>query len=293
MRPLAHPLTDGDTVEILTSPTQTPKKDWLEFVVSGKARSRIRQAVRLAENARSREIGRGLLDRELRRAGLALPRLLEENALEEVARKEARGGVEDLFAAVGYGKVAAADVVRALRPDWKPPEAAAPQPLPRRLRNLLRRERPVERTSSTGIRVDGHGDVLVRFGQCCSPLPGDEIVGFVTRGRGVTVHARDCRVAFGIDPDRRIEVEWDSAASVTRLTRIRVTSRDEPGLLAKITKTISVAGINIGAARIATHTDRTATQSFDLWVGDANTLHAVMKEIERIKGVLSVERVRA
>jgi GTP pyrophosphokinase len=287
MRPLSHRLVDGDTVEVFTSPQQSPRKDWLEFVVSGKARSRIRQAVRLAENARSRELGRGILERELRKRGLSLPRVQEAGELEEPARVLARGGVEDLFAAVGYGKVSSAAVLRVLRPDWEPQAEETPPERPRKLRDLFRREK-----SSTGIRVDGHGDVLVRIGQCCSPLPGDEIVGFVTRGRGVTVHAADCNTAFGLDPERRVDVEWDREASVARPTRIRVTSRDTPGLLAKVTKTISSAGVNIGAGRIDTHRDGTATQSFDIQVTDARSLHAVMKEIERIKGVLSVERVR-
>lgn len=292
MRPLHHPLQDGDTVEVFTQNAQAPKKDWLDFVVTGKARSRIRHAVRAAENARSRELGRGILERELRKAGLPLNRLLSENTLEPVAQKEVRGGVDDLYAAVGYGKVAPGDVVRALRPDWKRAEepAASPEARSGRIRKLFRRER---KSSGSGILVDGQGDVLVRMAQCCSPLPGDEIIGFVTRGRGVTVHARDCRVAFELDPERRIEVDWDSASPVARRIRIRVTSRDEPGILAKISKTISAAGVNIGAAKITTHADRTAIQNFDLWVGDASTLHAVMKEIGRVKGVVSVERLRA
>ncbi len=119
MRPLRHQLSDGDTVEVLTSAAQTPRKDWLEFVVSGKARSRIRHAIRVAENARSRELGRGILERELRRAGFSLARLLETKGLDEVARKQAGGAVEDLFAQIGYGKIAASAVVRTLRPDWK------------------------------------------------------------------------------------------------------------------------------------------------------------------------------
>lgn len=289
MRPLRHVLSDGDTVEVLTSSSQTPRKDWLEFVVSGKARSRIRSSIRAAENARSRELGRGILERELRRADLSLPRLLERNGLDEAARKQVGGGVEDLFAAVGYGKVAASAVVRALRPDWKADEADS-RPRQRKLRNLFRRE---PRPSRTGIRVDGQGDVLVRLGRCCSPLPGDDVIGFVTRGRGVTVHRRDCRVSFELDPERRIEVEWDEDAKVSHRIRIRVTSRDAPGLLAEITKSISGAGVNIGAARIATHPDRTATQSFDLWITDVAMLNRVMKEIERVKGVLSVERIQA
>jgi GTP pyrophosphokinase len=285
-RPLSHPLASGDTVEVQTSANQSPNKDWLEFVVSGKARSKIRHAVRLAENERSRELGRTILEREVKRAGLSLAKLLESGAFDELARRRARGNVEDLLAAIGYGKVAAKDVVAAVKPDWTPAEEERP---PRKLRDLFKRER---KTSSTGIRVQGQGDVLVRFGQCCAPLPGDEIIGFVTRGRGVTVHTRDCRVAFELDAERCIEVEWDTGADVARRIRIRVDSRDEPGVLAKLTQTISSAGINIGAARVATHADRTATQTFDLWVTDARTLNHVMKELARIKGVHAVERVR-
>ncbi len=290
MRPLRHKLADGDTVEVLTSASQNPRKDWLEFVVSAKARSRIRHAVRAAENTRSRELGRGILERELRRAGFSLPRLLEANGLDEVAQKQVGGGVEDLFAAIGYGKIAASTVVRSLRPDWKANEVRDAPPKTRKLRDLFRRE---PRPSSTGIRVDGQADVLVRFGRCCSPLPGDEVIGFVTRGRGVTVHRKDCRVTFELDPERRMEVEWDTDANVSHRIRIRVTSRDAPGLLAEITRSISAAGVNIGAARVATHPDRTATQSFDLWITDVRVLNKVMKEIERVKGVLNVERIRA
>jgi GTP diphosphokinase / guanosine-3',5'-bis(diphosphate) 3'-diphosphatase len=292
MRPLSHKLADGDTVEIQTSPSQAPKKDWLDFAVSGKARSRIRHAIREAENARSRELGRGLLERELRRASLSLARLLESDGLAEPARRFARGSTDDLFAALGYGKVAARDVLKMLRPDWQEAEAAAAAAAEKvsRLRSIFKREK---RSSASGITVDGHGDVMVRFGRCCTPLPGDEIVGFVTRGRGITVHARDCRVAFTMDAERQVEVEWDQAADVARKVRVKVTSRDEPGLLAKITKTISSAGVNIGAARIVTHADRTATQSFDLWVSDVRTLNEVMKEIGRIKGVHRVERMRS
>ena len=289
MRALAHVLESGDTVEVLTNPNQSPKKAWLEFVVSGKAKTRIRHAVRVAENERSRELGRGILERELRKAGLSLARMVESGELGLTSAKLAKGGVEDLYAAVGYGRVAPRTVVEALRPDLAKP-AEEPETRGRRLRDLFRRER---KSGGSGIRVDGHGDVLVRFGQCCTPLPGDEIIGFVTRGRGVTIHNRGCRVAFELDKDRCIEVEWEAETDIKRRIRIRVTSRDSPGLLAKVTKTISAAGVNIGSARIDTHDDATATQTFDLWVSDVQTLKAMMKEIQKVKGVQAVERVRA
>ena len=283
MVPLRHRLTDGDTVEVTTSPSQYPRKDWLEFVVSGRARNRIRHAIRANEKERSRELGEDILGRELRKRGLSLKRLLEGGELAEFARKTGRSSAEDLFAAVGYGRISAGDLVRRLRGNDE--EEAKPA----RRRALFWRPRA---PSSSGVRVSGHPDVMVRFGRCCGPLPGDDVVGFVTRGRGVTVHVKDCDKAFALDPARRIDVEWDSDAAVPRLIKMRVHSMDAHGLLAKVTKTISAAAINIGAARVTTSRDRKAIQTFDLWVNDVGTLNSVMKQIEGIKGVLSVERLR-
>jgi GTP pyrophosphokinase len=293
-RPLHQVLVSGDTVEILTNPQQRPKKDWLEFAISGKARSRIRHAVREEENARAREIGRGVLDKALRRAGLSLARALEEHKLDDFAAKHARGVVEDLFAAIHYGKLEPGDVVKQLRPDWREgvEEPTPPPGAVDRLRSVFGGGKR-ERATGTGIRVNGHSDVLVRMGQCCSPIPGDEITGFVTVGRGVTVHTRDCRSIFALDPSRKIDVEWDMDAGVPRKVSVRVTTRDEPGVLAKLTKVISAASVNIGGAQVTTHEDRTATHAFDLWVTDAASLSALMKELARVKGVHTVERVRS
>jgi GTP pyrophosphokinase len=283
MVPLRHRLENGDTVEVQTSASQYPRKDWLEFVVSSRARNRIRHAIRAAENERSRELGHEILGRELRRAGLSLARLLEGEALAEVARSERRASVDELLSAIGYGRLSAVDVVRRLRGEEPP----APEPS-RKRRGLFRRRRP----DTMGIRVDGQPDVLVRFGRCCGPLPGDDVVGFVTRGRGVTVHVKDCSKVFQLDPDRRIDVEWEPDAAAPWQIRMRVHSVDRPGLLAKVTKTISAAGINIGGARVTTSADQRAVHTFDLWVNDVETLNAVIKDVGKIKGVLSVERMR-
>jgi GTP pyrophosphokinase len=278
---LRQALHDGDTVEVVTHPRQRPRKDWLDFVVTGKARSRIRHAIRAEEKAASRELGRELLDREFRKAGLSLPRALDENGLDDLARRHGRGSVDDLMAAVGYGRIAAGELVRALRGE----EAPAAPPKRRRLFG-----RP--RDASSALQVGGQSDVMVRFGGCCAPVPGDEVVGFVTRGRGVTVHLKDCPKVFELDPDRRIEVDWTGDAEVSRKVKIRVRSQDSPGLLAKVTKTISAEGLNIDAARVTTSADRRAEQTFDVWVPDVAKLNGVMREIRKIKGVLSVERLR-
>jgi GTP pyrophosphokinase len=287
--PLRHVLHNGDTVEIQTSPRQFPRKDWLEFAVSGKARTRIRHALRQQEKAGAIQLGRDLLDRECRKQRTPLPQLEKSGRLAELARGEVRGGtVDELFSALGYGKLSAAKLLEKLRGGEPTPE---PAPASGRLRSLFRREKRPE--DETGIRVSGLPGVLVRFAGCCDPLPGDDVLGFVTRGRGVSVHVRDCPRTFALDPDRRIDVQWDDEAVASRPIKVRVTSVDQPGILAKITKSISNAGINIGAATITTGEGAVAVQSFELWVPDLTTLDGVMKQIQRVKGVRSVERVRS
>jgi GTP pyrophosphokinase len=286
---MRHALEDGDTVEVLTSDAQFPRKDWLEFVVSGRARSRIRHAVRVAEQAHSRELGRDILEKELRRSGLSLARILQRGELDEVLRQEGLGTPEDLFSAVGYGRLATARIVAKLRgetPSVAPEreKTATGPPEPERVETQAR--------DLAGIRVDGYPDVLVRFGRCCNPLPGDDVIGFVTRGRGVTVHTRDCNHAYALDPERRIPVSWEAQSAAPRRVRVRVHSRDEPGLLARVTRSISGEGVNIGGARISTEKNNQAVQEFDLWVSGLRTLKDVMLKIEKVRGVQSVERVR-
>jgi GTP pyrophosphokinase len=285
---MRHALEDGDTVEVLTSDAQFPRKDWLEFVVSGRARSRIRHSVRVAEQGHSRDLGRDILEKALRRAGLSLSRMLQRGELDEVLRQEGLGSPEDLFSSVGYGRLPSARIVSKLRGE-------TPAPASDRVKGRDERSKPgsVEQERDlAGIRVDGYPDVLVRFGRCCNPLPGDDVIGFVTRGRGVTVHARDCTHAFALDPERRIPVSWEAQSAEPRRVRVRVHSRDEPGLLARVTRSISGEGINIGGARISTEKNNQAVQEFDLWVSDLRTLNEVMLKIEKVRGVLSVERVR-
>ncbi|HTR96979.1 MAG TPA: ACT domain-containing protein, partial [Candidatus Acidoferrales bacterium] len=184
--------------------------------------------------------------------------------------------------AVGYGRLSAPELVRSLR-------GVAPEPAaPARARRSLRRPR----SAAAGVRVGGQSDVMVRFARCCAPLPGDDVVGFVTRGRGVTVHVRECPHTFALDRDRCIAVAWEPKSTIPRQIRVRIVSVDQPGVLARITKSISSAGVNIGAAQISTTDDQTAVHEFDLWVADLRSLNAVMKEIGKVRGVHSVERVR-
>ena len=287
--PLRTRLADGDTVEIQTNSNQIPRKDWLDIAISSRARSRIRHSIRLGGRERSQQLGRDILERELKRHDVSLKKVLESGDLAAIASEEAhKGTVEDLFAAVSYGKVAASVVARKLKGEEEP-KAGRTLPVSTKLRDMFRRER---RYDKSGINVSGSPDVLVRFGGCCSPLAGDDIIGYVTRGRGVTIHLKDCSKVFELDPERRIDVQWDEASVERRRIKIRVESKDQQGLLAKITNTISSAGVNIGAATITTEDGNAAVQSFELWIQDVAELNAVMKSITKLKGVTNVERVR-
>jgi GTP pyrophosphokinase len=293
--PLRHRLKDGDTVEIVTSRNQSPKKDWLDFAASSKARNHIRHSIRQAGKLRAIDLGRDILGRELKRNDLTLAKVREDGRLDRYIDKEFGGKtIEELFAAISYGKLAAGVLVRKIVGDGDGEESnasGAALVVPKRLRRLFQRE---SRRSSSGVRVSGTPDVLVRFAGCCEPLPGDDVIGFVTRGRGVTVHTRGCVKVFSLDPERRIPVEWDAETSVRRAISIRVTSRDEPGILAKMTNTISAAGIDIGSAKASANETpgKAAEQIFELWVQDVSVLTGVMRQIRKVKGVRSVERIR-
>jgi len=294
--PLRHRLSDGDTIEIVTNPNQFPRRDWLDFAVSSKARARIRHSIRLSQRERSREIGRGILEAELKRRSVSLTRFEKGGQLDELARETLKkgGGVSELYAAIAYGRQSASALAAKLEGTELPPveekredsEAA----VPRTLRSLFRR--PRRDPDRPGVVVNGHPDVMVRFGGCCEPLQGEEVVGFVTRGRGVTVHSKDCPRAFELDPERRIDVDWESEVDQLRKTRIRVLSRDEPGLLAEISRVISAAGINIGSAKITAESGAPACLDFELWVKSVDELAQLLKQIEKVKGVQSAGRVR-
>ena len=285
--PLRYRLKNGDTCEILTSPHSQPSKDWLTFVRTSRAQARIRQYIRQAEHKRSFEIGKEVAERELRRYGLSLHRLEKDGQFAKAAAALGYRVGDDLLVALGYGKVAPRDLLRQVLPPDQLAAARPPEPAPAsRLTEIFRK---VARRPAGGVRISGIDEVLVRFGKCCNPVPGDAIVGFITRGRGVTVHTLGCEKALGTDPERRVDVTWDVKGDFKRLVQLRVVTSDRPGLLAKISQAFGEAGINIAQANVRTGDER-AVHSFEVSVGDLKQLTSVMKSIERIDGVFSIER---
>jgi len=284
--PLKHELESGDTIEILTSPNQTPHKDWLKFVRTSRAKTKIKHWIKVEEQTRSMEIGRRLLEAEFRRHGLASAQAMKSNQLLEVARHEGYESVDELAVAVGFGRVSTAQVISRL---VVPASTGTPTV------ELPSQPKPSEsRGGSKGIQVKGARDLLMQLSRCCNPVPGDRILGYVTRGRGLTIHAMDCPNLEALDYDRErlVEVEWDVATSEQHSVKVAVITEDKTGVLANVTSAIAECHANISRAEIITREDRKAELDFVVEIADTAHLHRVLRAIERVDGVITARRVR-
>jgi GTP pyrophosphokinase len=285
MVPLKTELKTGDQVEIITQAKHNPSKDWLQFAVSGRARSKIRAFIRESERARSVTLGSDILDKELRKRKLTLNSVLRDGKLTPIMTELSFQDTDHLLAAVAYGKVSPKHIVNKILP--RSPEE--PQEklgiIERSMRRLRRKQAP------GGIKVKGLDDILVRLAKCCNPLPGDRVVGYITRGRGVTVHRTDCQHVERMDPERRVEVEWELAEDEVRPVRIQVLSSDRAGILADLAGVMKKQEINILEAEVRTTEDMKGIATFTIQVHNAKQLNQVLKEIGRLKETLSVRRL--
>jgi GTP pyrophosphokinase len=278
--PLDYKLRNGDIVEIITTKAaHGPSRDWLAIVQTSAAREKIRQWFKRQQRDENIAQGKELLDRELRRLAHETLGTVSNEKLSEIASQAHYKELDDFFAAIGYGAVSPGSVVSKLEIHDDAaitlPEVAPPSVAP----------------STTGVRVKGVGDLLVRFANCCSPIPGDPITGYVTRGKGVTIHRANCpSVLSEKDIERLIDVDWESVDQQTYPITVRIEALDRPGLLNEITNVVAEAKVNIVAASIGTHADGTATISATLKVTSLDQLSKVLTKIERIRDVTSVTR---
>ena len=287
--PLRYQFKNGDTVEIITSPTQRPNKDWLKLVRTSRAKTKIRHCLRKEQRDRASSMGKDILEKSLKRYGQSFAKAMKSGELARAATDLKCHSVEDLLCTVGYGRISARQVADALAPDGNSKKKdEADSALSKILRKVTRRT-----NSSSGIKVQGEDGILVRFARCCSPLPGDQVTGFITRGRGVTVHTRDCPKALDLDPDRRIDVAWDNSFQSTHVVAIQVLCADKPGLLALVSKCFTDSGVNISQAHCRTREDGKAVNTFHANVSDLEQLKLVIRTLSRINGVFSVDRVAA
>jgi GTP diphosphokinase / guanosine-3',5'-bis(diphosphate) 3'-diphosphatase len=284
--PLRYTLRQGDILEIVTSPTQHPSRDWLKIVRSNRARAKINQWLKIEERTRSLALGRELFEREAKKYRLAPAALLTSDEMKKLVGELGFPSADDLLASIGYGKTSIQQVLGKLAPAAVHDTDAATETKP---------ARPARKGEGPAVRIRGVDDLLVRFAKCCSPVPGDGIVGFITRGRGLTVHARDClTVAKNVlDKERLVAVEWGAAEPAKRPVRIAVyIGRDRPGLLAEITAAISSRQGNIIKAEITVTDDRKGLNHFVVEVEDLRQLQDIMQAIRDVKDIVNVERVR-
>jgi GTP pyrophosphokinase len=287
--PLKHQLTSGDTVEILTSPTQVPHKDWLKFVRTPRAKTKIKHWLKIEEQKRSVEIGRRLLEREFRRHELPPAQLFKSERLLQVARESGFETTDEMAAAVGYGRLPTAQVINRLLPTRPEGGQALVPEEPHATRPLV--GKPEEK----GVKVKGGRDLLMQLSRCCNPVPGDRIMGYITRGRGLTIHSVGCPnlEALDYDKERLVEVEWDTTAASTHSVKVSVLAVDKTGVLANVSAAISECEANISRAEITTREDRKALLDFVVEITDTQHLNRVLKAIEGVEGVITTRRIRA
>ena len=294
MVPLRTAMKSGDTVEVLTAKNKTPSKDWLKYCVTSKAKSKIRAFVQDEERRRASEIGADLLEKEFRKYGMSASKILKDELIPQVdvLRKSGANDLDDLYVRVGYGKLLPKHIVKAVAPDAQTVEEKKTEEsfLAKAYNSAVQRKKK----SRSIISVDGMDDILVRFAKCCGPIPGDPIKGFISRGRGITIHKSDCEKVFEIDNDREVDVEWtvqSAPEGVERIVRLRVVAQDIPGLLRLMSDAFSTLGINIFNAQIRTTKDRKAVCMFDVAVKDTSQLTKAIQNLSKINGILGVTRM--
>ncbi|MEP7120725.1 MAG: bifunctional (p)ppGpp synthetase/guanosine-3',5'-bis(diphosphate) 3'-pyrophosphohydrolase [Byssovorax sp.] len=289
--PLRSKLRNGDVVEVMTNPTQHPSKDWLDYAVTGRARSKIRNFLRAEQRDKSLKLGRELLEKEMHARGLSFAKLGKNEAeMRKVTEKFGVSSADELYVSLGYGKIAPRAVTEFLVPPSKEGEKESEPPSSIKEGRIESLVRKVTGRDTHGIRLNGIDDVLVRYTKCCNPLPGDEIIGFITRGRGITVHRRNCPKAFDTDPERRVEISWDARAKINRPVQVKVMTANRPGILATVGHTFHEQGINISEATCRASDDGRATNTFTFLCSDLAQLKNVIRQLQRIPGVMAVER---
>jgi GTP pyrophosphokinase len=285
MVPLRTRLRNGDIVEIVTAPGHKPSRDWLNIVATSRARNKIKHFIHSEEKVRSLELGRKLFEKEARRFGLNMKNLAENDGLGKVAAEYGMSKVEEVFAAIGYGKLGAKAVLAKLVPQDQLKEA----PPETGLASVVRR---VLGTGEEKIKVRGFDDLMVFRARCCNPIRGETIVGYITRGKGVSVHAATCPNVVNLlyDPERRIDVEWDKGTDPAPYSvRLSIQVEDRKGILAAVSS--KIAGINTNIRNVeATTTDQMGRIDMTVEISDVKHLQKVIKSLRSVDGVVDVER---
>ena len=278
--PLSRELRNGDTVEVITDPRQRPNRDWLAFVKTSRARGRIRRWIRREEHESALRLGRDFFEREARRARREKP---TQARMSEAAKSLGYPSFDYVLAALGRGDVGPTAVIRALYPDEDPHEVVQRSP------SALERLADRIRRSNRGVRLQGMDNLMIRYSQCCQPVPGDKVIGYITRGRGVSIHCVDCPNVLNLAKDRRVEIEWTAEKGDRFFVKLYMEGTDRRGLLSDVAKAITDTGTDIAHADMR-GLERGMIGQFSVEVQDLAHLNRVMKSIRRVRGVLEVKR---
>ena len=287
MVPLRTRLKNGDIVEIVRNASHKPSRDWLNFAITARARNKIKHLIQGEEKERAVELGRRVFDKEARRFGLNGAKLLESGAVAKLLAEFAVAKSDDLLAQIGYGKVSPRLVLDRLVPQDQLKEQAPDHPVVSAVKRVLRSGSEPDR-----IKVRGADDVMVFRARCCNPIRGEQIVGYITRGKGVSVHSARCTNVVNLmyDPERRIDVEWDKGADVAPYTvRLAIEVEDRKGILAELSKRISDINTNMTDVEAKTG-DQRGRIDITMEIKDLKHLEQVIKSIRSVNGVMNVER---
>ena len=287
MVPLRYVLKSGDTVEILTRVDQRPSRDWLNIARTGRALSKIRREIREDERKMGRELGQNLLESELQKHGGSLKKLTKSGAIKGQAREAGFRKEEELYLAIAQGRITASRIAQNLLP----PEAFETNTEdPGAITQLFQR---IRRRTESPVLINGVEDVLVTYAQCCRPVPGEVVTGYVTRGRGITVHLSTCSQVLALDAERRVPVQWQSSTKGRHSGEVRIVCSDQMGMLAEIGAVCKTTSINVTRMEAHQIEDNKAEITLEVSILDVRELQKLMNSVERIRGVISVDRVRA
>lgn len=287
---LKHRLRSGDTVEVLTSKTQTPSKDWLKIVKTSRARTKIKQYLLKVEREDNREVGRELLERALREHGTNEKILEKRNEFSRAFENLKLKNMEELYQALGSGKTRIHQLLEELPSiEYKPQESKPAEDSESFYKRVVKTAKKSSNKENAVI-VDGLDDIMVRMGKCCNPIPGDPIVGFITRGRGITVHTGACQRVHEAEDTRKIHVQWNSDYMFKHPVSIRVTTHDRPGILSRITNNIHSLGINIKSAVAKSLPDLKGSFIFEIEVKDYSEFLKVVSILEAMEEIIAVDR---
>ncbi len=291
--PLDFKLKNGNIIEILTSSSSSgPSRDWLKIVISSQAKSKIKQWFKKEERDSNINKGKEQLEKEAKRQGFKLTELLKEDWLKSIAKKVSLNNVDDLYAAIGYGSITLSQVLNKLKENYKEyynQKVDEKELIDKQITPTASKK---EYKPTQGISVKGVDNIKVRFSKCCSPVPGDEIVGYITRGRGVSVHRSDCPNVKSLDiQERFIDVEWDTDKKTSYQAEIQIKATDRYGLLTEITQLLADMKLAVTSLNARTSKEKTALINMTLEIKDIEQLKELMKKIKKLEGIIDVYRV--